>query len=142
MTSKKTILIDLDHTLYNVSQEKLYVDALDFITYAKKYGEVFLFTEGDLSFQKEKVKKLGLDKNFGSNIKIYNEFEKIEIGQQDFDGKEIVLIDDKPDVINKAINLNWTTIRIRRGKYKDTKTDDNPTYEVKDLESIIERNLL
>ncbi|MBL7036498.1 hypothetical protein ISR94_01430 [Candidatus Microgenomates bacterium] len=141
-SQKKIILVDLDHTLYEVDSGNLYPDAIDFVKFAQKQNETYLFTEGDHNFQKNKIEKTGLDKIFGKNIRIYDEFLKIENSKKEFSDKDVILIDDKPLVIDGAISLGWETIRIKRGRYKNKDSQLKPNNTVKDLQTIVSGNLL
>ena len=140
--SKKIILIDLDHTLYDVDNEVLYPDALDFIGYAKKYGEIYLFTEGDLKFQEEKIKRLQLDELFGDNILLHKEYEKMDGVKNKFSSKDVILIDDRADVIDKAIVLGWRTIKVKRGRHQSEECNLLPDYAVNSLRAIIGKKYL
>lgn len=138
----KVILIDLDYTLYDVENQILHSDAKNFISYAKKCGEIFLFTEGDRNFQMKKVKKYKLDKLFKGNLKLYDEYKKMDEIKKEIKGKKIILVDDRPDVIDKAKLLGWKTIRVKRGRYKKKEGSQKPTYITNDLETIIKLDYL
>ncbi len=151
------ILIDLDYTLLDTEKlrknikdnitdfdykDLLYPDALAFISYSSKYGTPTLFSEGKIDFQKEKIKRTGLEKIFGKNIKIYSSYKKIfDLAKVVRDG-DIVLIDDKPDIIDHAITLGMKTVRVRRGKYQEVDTKSKPLYEVNNLSDVIRQDLL
>lgn len=132
MTNKGVILLDLDHTLYNVDKQILYDDALPFIEFAESKGDLFLFTEGEIKTQNEKIDRLGLNKYFKDNkILVFDSYSKMVNVAGMFKDSNIIVIDDNPEVIKKANELGWTTIRIRRGRYEDQKVDSD--YEVKSL---------
>lgn len=137
MKTNPIFLIDLDHTLYDVVNEKLYDDAISFIKFANKNGKAVLFTEGELKFQGEKIKKLNLNKYFGKNIKIFKSYSKIsEIGD-DFGKNKVFLIDDNPNVLIKAKDKGWKTIRVRRGKYENMNINtDYIVSNLKDIENL------
>jgi methionine salvage enolase-phosphatase E1 len=151
------IFIDLDYTLLDVDKFKLknkniigdldfrdilYSDSLEFINYASKYGIPTLFSEGEIKFQREKVEKTGLEKIFGNNIKIYPSYEKIFELPEIANSNDVVLIDDKPEIIDRAISLGIKVVRIKRGKFKDVDSKKIPYAEVKSLEEIIKKDLL
>jgi len=75
MDNKITILIDFDYTLFDTTKfvetlekssdtidykEFLYPDTQSFIEYASKFGDLTLFSEGELEFQKEKIEGTGI----------------------------------------------------------------------------------
>lgn len=155
------ILIDFDHTLFNTTRFKkelkegrkrfnyrkfLYPDSKKFISYATKYGTPTLFSEGDVNFQKNKIIKTGMKDFFGVNIKIYP--SSLEIGKMDKINKlaanyqKVILIDDKPEIVSKALALDYKVIRVKRGKYREIKTAIHPTFEVENLKEIIRQDLL
>ncbi len=148
------ILIDFDHTLFNTEKFKkaikreaipryrgfLYKDALEFLDYAKKFGKLILFSEGEADFQRKKIKKSGVLKFF-SKVKIYPTDSKAQ-NFVEFQGERIILIDDKPKIADEAISVGLSVIRVRRGKYKSINTRFTPAIEVKSLKEIIRRDLL
>lgn len=154
----KIILIDFDYTLFNVYKylkninrsvpkdedysAYLYKDALDFIKYSKKYGVSYIFSEGDIEFQKLKIEKTGIAKIFGKNLKIYGSYAKMSDAENEFRGKEVLLVDDNPSTVIKAKKIGWKVIRVRRGKYRKEANKIAPDYTVNNLGSIITMNLL
>jgi len=148
------ILIDFDHTLFNTEKFKkaikretvlkyrdfLYKDALEFLDYAKKFGKLVLFSEGEVDFQRKKIEKSGVLKFF-SKVKIYPTDSKAQ-NFVEFRGKRTILIDDKPKIADEAIPAGLSVIRVRRGKYKTINTRFTPAIEVKNLKEIIRRDLL
>lgn len=151
------ILVDFDHTLFDTEKFKvarlespekinykdfLYPDALDFIKYASKFGKAILFSEGEPDFQKEKIDGTEIEKLFSGGVKIYPSYSKIgellKIAQEN----EIILIDDKPDVIDEAISAGCKVIRVRRGKYANEETKLKPEFVVEGLSEIVSKNLL
>ena len=148
------ILIDLDYTLLDTDKFRvnidenmdnlrdfLYPDALAFLKYAEKFGTPTLFSEGELDFQKTKIEMTGLTGIFGNNIKLYPSYQKLFDLEKMHNPTEVIVVDDKPDIIDQAISLGMKTIRINRGKYKDMPTKLTPLYKVNDLEEIIKKDL-
>lgn len=139
MIDQTRFLVDLDHTLYNVEEKKLYSDAIELIKFLKIKGEVILFTEGNIDFQKEKIKRLNLKELFGKDILVFSSFSKMkDIDSTSLEGKTI-LIDDNPEIIRQAKIRGWKTIRVKRGRHKDVETDAD--YTVTDLKTIENLNL-
>lgn len=151
------ILIDLDYTLFDTEKlrknlesnsvdfdykDLLYPDALEFLSYASKSGTPVLFSEGEVDFQKDKIKGTGLKKIFGRNIKIYPSYEKIFALPKIMQDGNTILIDDKPDIVDRATALGIKTIRVRRGRYDKVDTKLRPLSEVKNLTDIISKDLL
>jgi FMN phosphatase YigB (HAD superfamily) len=153
--SKRQILVDFDHTLFNTEKFKeilktgtipgypefLYDDAPQFLEYAREYGELALLSEGEPDFQKEKIEKSGISKFF-SEVKIFPSFQKSTYFAQVSDKPNVILIDDKPDIIDEAVSVGLTVIRVKRGKYKDAETKFRPRYVVNSLQEIIDKDIL
>jgi len=154
----KRIYIDFDYTLFNVFKfvqdrkkgsltdgkysKYLYSDAAPFINYAKKFGTPYIFSEGEVGFQKEKIFKTGINQLFGDNLKIYGSYEKmLQVRTEDVKDK-VILVDDNPETITEALKLGWKAIRIKRGKYKEGESMLKPDYTVTTLKQIVENNLL
>ncbi len=154
---KNIILIDFDHTLFNTNKfvenvdklgkdvnykSFLYPDAEEFVTYASKYGTPVLFSEGEVNFQLEKIKNTGIDKLFKENVKVYPSYEKMLDIKKLTAGHDVVLIDDKPEVVDMAISWGYKVIRIKRGRYIESNSNLLPTHEVDSLKAIISKDLL
>lgn len=154
MDKKFEMFIDFDHTIFNTEEfakylstspkqinykEFLYPDAISFIKYASGFGKTVIFSEGDPAFQKEKIDGSGIAE-FASCVQIFPSYSKMtELKSQ---GAEIILIDDKPEVVDEAIDKGVTVIRVRRGKYKDVETKREPKFVVSSLQEIVDRDLL
>ncbi|KKS05248.1 MAG: hypothetical protein UU57_C0014G0022, partial [Candidatus Woesebacteria bacterium GW2011_GWE1_41_24] len=50
--------------------------------------------------------------------------------------------DDKPEVVDYGISKGFTVIRVRRGKYSDEESKNQPDFVVKSLSEIIEKDIL
>lgn len=133
MNKAYTFLVDLDHTLYDVEKGSLYSDAIGFVDFLTNHGKTILFTEGEVSFQKEKVSRLNLKKHF-SSVRIFDSYSKMSETVNDYKDEKIVLIDDNPEVVEEANKRGWVTIRIKRGKYENVSSKSD--YLVSDLNSI------
>jgi len=164
--SKKILLIDFDHTLFDLGQifqnvdnyddgkkfvlahekldEYLYSDAKAFIKTVSKLVTPVIFSEGELDYQKQKISKTSLDQEIGeANFLIFDAYEKEKRLEDLAKENEIVaIVDDNPRIIDKAITLGIPTIRIVRGKYKDETTTYVPTFEVESLDEIISSTLI
>lgn len=155
--NKLTIFVDFDYTLFDTTKfveflssspnninykDFLYPDALEFIDYAAKFGELVLFSEGEVDFQREKITGTGIDKLFSGGVKVFPSYSKVVNFVRLEEGQKAVLIDDKPEVIDQGISLGYQTIRVRRGKYVSQGTKSCPRFIVDNLSEIIEKNLL
>ncbi|OGM88671.1 hypothetical protein A2594_03065 [Candidatus Woesebacteria bacterium RIFOXYD1_FULL_41_28] len=156
MGRKTTILVDFDHTLFDTERyvreksasdhvdykEFLYPDTLAFIKYASDFGEAVLFSEGDVEFQREKISGTGIESLFSGGVKIFPSFSKMEnLDDMVLNGK-VIIVDDKPEVVDYGISKGFTVIRVRRGKYSDEESKNQPDFVVKSLSEIIEKDIL
>ncbi len=155
MDKNKTFLIDFDHTLFNVNEfvrdrdlgklkeykNYLYPDVLEFILYAKRHGKAVLFSEGEHGFQNEKIEKSGVKELFGKDVEIYPSLTKVA-GIRNYGTKDkILVIDDKPEVIDNVLEMGYKAIRVKRGKYAEKECSLVPTAEVDNLSEIIRQDL-
>lgn len=157
MNNKTIILIDFDHTLFNTDEfvknmnkpdknleykNFLYSDAEEFVSYAARYGTPVLFSEGEVDFQWDKINKTELKKLFGENIKVYPSYTKMVEIKKFTNGSKVILIDDKPEVVDTGLALGYKVIRVKRGKYEASDTKLNPAHVVDSLKTIISKDLL
>lgn len=157
MGKKAIILVDFDHTLFNTSKfadalsksseninykDFLYPDYLEFINYASKFGSLTLFSEGEIKFQEKKINATEIGKLFPGGVKIFPSYAKMQDLSKNLNGEKIVLIDDKPDIVDEAVSLGCKVIRVKRGKYRSEKTKFRPDFEVDSLSEIVDKDLL
>lgn len=152
-----TILVDFDYTLFDTDKfvkylqdspevinfnDFLFSDVNEFLDYASKFGELTLFSEGDLDFQKAKINGSGIVNLFSGGIKILPSYTKVMELEKIENKENVILIDDKPEVVDKAVSLGIKVIRVKRGKYKEEGTKSSPNLVVNSLSEIVEKDLL
>lgn len=157
MDKKVTILVDFDHTLFDASKfvkflsdspetidykSFLYPDSLKFIDYASKFGNLTLFSEGEVEYQKEKIEATEVGKLFPGGVKIFPSYSKVQDLTKISSGGKIILIDDKPDVVDQAISMGCKVIRVKRGKYSGEETKTKPDFVVSSLAEIVAKDVL
>lgn len=157
MDKKATILVDFDHTLFDVTKlikflsdspetidykSFLYADSLEFIDYASKFGNLILFSEGKVEYQKEKIEATEVGKLFSGGVKIFPSYSKMQDLAKISSRGKIILIDDKPDVVDQAISMGCKVIRVKRGKYRGERTKTKPNFVVGSLAEIIAKDVL
>ncbi len=120
----------------------IYNETSRFIQRIYKKFDILIFSTGDKKFQSKKLKTI---KKYISNKNIYiykNKTTKLKSLINKLKNKDIFIIDDSPEVINKAkeINKNIHTILIKRRKYnKNYNYSGNilADYKVKNLMSAV-----
>jgi hypothetical protein len=157
MDKNLTILVDFDHTLFNTTKfvefmsgspktidykDFLYPDALEFVNYASDFGNLTLFSEGEVDFQKEKIDGTGIGGLFSGGVRIFPSYSKMQDLASIATVKKTVLIDDKPEVVDNAISLGCHVIRVKRGKYSDKETKSKPDFVVNSLSEVVEKDIL
>lgn len=157
MDKNVTILVDFDYTLFDTSKfieflsgspetinykDFLYPDALKFIDYASNFGNLILFSEGEVDFQNEKINGTGIGNLFSGGIKVFASYSKMQDMANIAVGKKVILIDDKPEVVDKAVSMGYRVIRVRRGKYKSMETKNKPDFVAESLSEIVDKNIL
>lgn len=157
MSKDVTILVDFDHTLFDTTQfansisgspkavdykDFLYPDALPFLEYASEFGDLTLFSEGEIEFQKEKIDGVGIEKFFTDGIKILPSYTKVSELTKMSNAVNLIMIDDKPEVVDQAISLGFKVIRINRGKYAGVNSKLKPNFVVESLAELVKKDLL
>ena len=126
---EKLVLFDIDHTLFdtdsfkksNLTTYTLFEETLDVILALKKFSDIGIFSEGEIDFQKMKLKKTLLYEHFAEqNVHI---FEKKDSMLADvlkkYDKRIIFLVDDKLNILKlaKEVIPSLFTIWVKRGPY-------------------------
>ena len=99
----------------------LYTKAVEVLTHLKSLGKVYIFTEGDLDFQKAKVNKSGLEKYVDGVYVFDYKMEKFKYIIDLLNDKITIYIDDKTYNLEQAKEAVPTvkTVWVRQGYYKD-----------------------
>ena len=157
MDNNLVVLVDFDYTLFDTEKfvqflstspssidykNFLFPDALPFIEYASKFAKLTLFSEGEPEFQKEKIEGTGIENLFSGGVKIFPSYSKMKNLDNLKTDAKVVLIDDKPEVVDYGISKGLTVIRIRRGKYSSEESMKEPNFVVKSLSEIVDKDIL
>lgn len=127
------------------SSNFLYQDAVPFLQKWHKKLNLNLLTFGNEDFQREKVKRAGIE-SFFNEIFVVQDVKKAEILKRLLDNREkILLVDDNPADLAEAKESFpelVTAIRIKREKAKYSDIPDSPGFDfsiqsLKELEEII-----
>lgn len=150
--NKIIVLFDIDYTLFQThlfkkSQQRdfvIYEEIFYLLNALSEFVTLGIFSQGDISFQKKKLKRTNILKFFGKdNIHITKSKEedlsKIIGAYKKF---RVILIDDKYEIL-KVAKGNFQeviSIWVNRGPYAKKaliSSDFKPDFEVKNLSAIL-----
>ncbi len=126
---KKIVLFDIDYTLFdtdlfkesNLTTYKLYDEAKDVLEKLSSVAEVGIFSQGENTFQREKLKQTLIDSHFKEeNIHIFaRKDENIGSVLDKYKERDVFFVDDKLGVLKLAKDLNGDvfTIWVERGPF-------------------------
>ena len=130
MKNKKIVLFDIDYTILDTDALKksnlvtfaLYKEVLDTFDKLKNVADFGIFSEGDIAFQKRKLKETNIENYFLSeHIHIFekkNDMIKKILARYENKG-ELFFVDDKLSVLHlaKKYDPKVFTIWVKRGFY-------------------------
>ncbi len=129
MKNKAVVLFDIDYTLFDTdhfkgslfTEHRIYKEVRDVLGKISKVGTVGIFSEGDIMFQKTKLKNTDIEKYFGKNNThiVLDKLSNLGIVLRKYRNRKIFFIDDKLNVLHEAKKLLPLvfTIWIKRGLY-------------------------
>lgn len=144
------IFFDIDYTLFDTDTFKKsglthyesYPEVKLLLSTLSKKARLGIFSEGELNFQKEKLRKLGILQYFElDSVFIFeNKQEHVAeiFGSMD---DNTYVVDDKKEVLNMIHEINKAikTIWMKRGVYaQHSKSDYIPDYEISNLTDVID----
>jgi FMN phosphatase YigB (HAD superfamily) len=104
--------------------ERLFPHALDVIEKLKKWGQVVIFSDGDVVFQPMKIERSGLSKSVDGHVLVYihKELEMDDVARR-YPADHYVMIDDKLHLLAamKKCCSRVTTVFVRQGHYAHDK---------------------
>lgn len=130
MKNKKIVLFDIDYTILdtdvlkktNLTKFELYTEVLDTFSQLKEVADFGIFSEGDIAFQKRKMRETNIEKYFlEKHIHIFeskNDELKVLLKKYEDEGK-LYFVDDKLSVLHlaKTYEPSVVTIWVKRGIY-------------------------
>lgn len=127
---KKIVLFDIDYTILDTDALKksnlvtfsLYTEVLDTFNKLKDVADFGIFSEGDIAFQKRKIKETNIENYFLSeHVHIFEKKnDKIKKILDRYENKgELFFVDDKLSVLHLAKQYDPAvfTIWVKRGHY-------------------------
>lgn len=146
----KTVIFDIDYTLFDTALFKetglkkfsLYKEIIDVLKKISKIARLIIFSEGEINFQKKKLKKTGI-LDFFEEVHIFAfKEDHLQNVLVRYNKTKIFLVDDKLKILKKAKEkfASLITIWIKRGYYAKNQKEIKgftPDYIVEDLSEII-----
>ncbi|EKD57813.1 MAG: hypothetical protein ACD_57C00139G0003 [uncultured bacterium] len=113
--------------------------AKELVEYLAANFNLIIFSDGDDTFQKEKIEKLGLYKKAREVIISRSKIELFFGFSKKYHGK-LIIIDDRPKVIEEAKRLlgNVITIWIKHGRHAQGYERVNADLETTDLKEVVQ----
>lgn len=155
---KKMIFFDIDYTLFDTAlfkqsglqNHKSYEEIPEVLEKLSKIAVLGIYSEGEKSFQKNKLAKTNLEKFFDKKHthiiaeKTIHSLEDLAAHKDE----ELFLVDDKLSILNEAKKRipNLITIWVKRGPYADAANPiegfipDKTVDDLYDLVEIVEQN--
>ena len=115
-------LIAVSHFLIDYPfAKRLFPGSLKVLQRVRRWGQVVIFSDGDVVFQPRKIKQSGLSKAVGGSVLIYVRKDRMlkDVAER-FPAHHYVLVDDKLRILS-AVKKTWgrrvTTVFVRQGHY-------------------------
>lgn len=135
MHKNNVILFDIDYTLFdtaffkksNFLEHKIYDEVISVLEELEKIAILGIFSEGNIDFQKKKLKETGIEKYFEeihTHI-VLDKFSELKKVFKKYEDKNIFFIDDKLITLFDAKKLfpKIFTIWVKRGFYAENQKD-------------------
>lgn len=151
--TKPIVLLDIDYTLFdtdffkesNLSKPKIYKEVIRALEDLKKIAVLGIFSEGDLDFQKTKLKEDGIDKYFGKeNVHIVsNKLDALKNVLRKYNKEtKTFFVDDKLTILFAAKKMfpKIFAVWVRRGFYAKNQKEISgftPDAEVENLSEAV-----
>jgi len=134
----KTCDIRLKKIFHSINfKQALYPNVENVLNHLKTKGEVALFTEGDMIYQKVKIEKSGVGAMVNHIYHFEHKLEHFEAIKKKFHTYHIVVIDDRSETLMKlkALYPEITIVEVCQGHYSDVDHKPHPELD-KTIESI------
>lgn len=151
-TIKPIVLFDIDYTLFDTDhfkktkllKHKIYDEVIGVLDNLSKIATLGIFSEGNLDFQKEKLRKTDIKKYF-DEINTHIVLDKLSEIKRVFikyKNKKLFLVDDKLSVLYKVWKILPTasTIWVKRGIFAKEQKEIpgfRPTSEILNLKDVV-----
>ena len=150
--TKPVILFDIDYTLFDTAlfkdsrllQHKVYEEVIGVLDDLNKIAILGIFSEGDIDFQRRKLKQTNIDKYFEKDhthivLKKIDDLKRI---LKSYEDRQIFFVDDKLNILFDAKKSfsDVFTIWVKRGPFAESQKPIlgfRPDAEVKNLSEVV-----
>lgn len=130
--TKPVVLFDIDYTLFDTAlfkesrflQHKVYEEVIEVLDSINKIATLGIFSEGDIDFQRRKLKQTNIDKYFEKDhthivLKKIDDLKKI---LESYEDRQIFFVDDKLNILFDAKKSfpEVFTIWVKRGPFAES----------------------
>lgn len=152
MNSKPIILFDIDYTLFDtfffkkskLLEHKIYEEVIDVLDNLSKIAILGIFSEGDIDFQRTKIKETKIEKYFEQeNIHIVlNKLDKLRGILNKYKNRKTFFVDDKLSILFAAKNMypEVFVVWVKRGFYAENQKElpgFKPDAQVENLSEVV-----
>lgn len=146
---RKLVLFDIDYTLFDTDkfkqskllQHSLYDEVVSVLQDLSGIAELGILSEGDLSFQKEKLVKTEIEKHFSENHVFIVPDKLIALDEilKKYKKYKLYLVDDRLQVLEKAKKLHSSimTVWVKRGPFAIQSSSFKPDKTIENLTALV-----
>lgn len=147
--NQKIVLFDIDYTLFdtdsfklsNLQKHSLYSEVVEVLAKLSEVSELGILSEGDKSFQIEKLIKTEIESRFGKDhiFIVGDKLVELEGILGRFRNYKVYLVDDRRQILEKAklFYPGVTTVWVQRGPFALNPSTFNPDVTIADLKALI-----
>ncbi len=158
MMRDKIVLFDIDYTLFdtaffkksNLLTHKIYKEVIEVLDSLNKIATLGIFSEGNIDFQRKKLKETNIDKYFEkNNTNIFlNKLDEMTVMMERYANRKVFFVDDKLNILYdlKKSFPEVFTIWLKRGPFaKNLReipdfTSDAEVENLSEIISIVRQN--
>lgn len=133
--TKKIVLFDIDYTLFDTAlfkksrhlKHETYKEVIKVLNSLSQIAILGIFSEGDIDFQKKKLKETNIDMYFAKDHThiVLKKIDDLRAILKRYTDRKIFFVDDKLDILCDAKKLSPEvfTIWMKRGFYAEKQKD-------------------
>lgn len=152
MNNKPIVLFDIDYTLFdtaffkesNLLEHKIYKEVIGVLESLNKIAILGIFSEGQIDFQRIKLKETNIDKYFEHDNRhiVLNKLDELKEILEKYKNRKIFFVDDKLTILRDSKKLfpEVFTIWVKRGPFAASQEEIvgfKPNAEVENLLEVV-----